>query len=211
MRWLFALVLAAGCAPMALTPVIIREPRPEPLPLTIGVHYPDELRSYRKVRTTLNGKPLRGHWPGAGDFNIGIGQASVKLFDEVLGLLFARIVSVPSLPPLRSGEESLPAVIEPRIGSAILELQMLPPDRTFARATISYTLTLYPIGGAPLVTWTVYGTGVASSTVQLSDAATWNVEQRSFELALRDAAWNFTSSFRDVQGVRRWLDERGVR
>jgi hypothetical protein len=34
--------------------------------------------------------------------------------------------------------------------------------------------------------------------------------KRSFERAMREAAWLFTSGFRDVPEVRSWLDEQGI-
>ena len=43
-----------------------------PLPLTIGVHYPDEVRSFRKVPMT----DARG---GSANAKILVGEASVKL------------------------------------------------------------------------------------------------------------------------------------
>jgi len=204
MRWLFALVvLAAGCGTV-LTPVVIREPRPEPLPLTIGVHYPDEVRSFRKVPVT----DARGDSANA---KILVGEASVKLIDDALGLLFARVVSVTTVTPVGSAGDGLSAVIEPRILAAALEVGRQGVDDTFARGSITYGFTLYSKTGERLASWTVSGAGLASSSTSLRDAADWNTVRRSLELALRDAAWNFTSGFRDVAEVRRWLDERGVK
>jgi len=35
--------------------------------------------------------------------------------------------------------------------------------------------------------------------------------KRNFEHAMREAAWKFTSGFRDIPEVRRWLAEQSVR
>lgn len=201
MRWLLALVvLAAGCGTV-LRPVVVREPRPEPLPLTIGVHYPDEVRSFRKV-------PVTGARGDSMNTEILVGEASIKLIDDALGLLFARVVSVPTVTSVGSAEDGLSAVIEPRILAATLAVGRQGVDDTFARASITYGFTLYSNAGERLASWTVSGAGLASSSTSLREAADWNIGRRSFELALRDAAWNFTSGFRDVAEVRRWLDER---
>jgi hypothetical protein len=37
------------------------------------------------------------------------------------------------------------------------------------------------------------------------------VIRRSFEQAMREAAWKLTSEFREVPEVRRWLVAQGVR
>src|SRR5437899_2145227 len=143
MRWLLTLVvLVAGCAPMVLTPVVVREPRPEPLPLTIGVHYPEEVRSFRKVPRTI----VLSGMSHSGEMKILVGEASVKLFDDALGLLFARVVGVPTVTPVGSAEGDLAAVIEPRIMAAALDVRgetggIISSGDVLARATVVYALT----------------------------------------------------------------------
>lgn len=210
MRSLFSLlVLLAGCAPIVVTPVVIREPRPEPVPLTIGVYYPEEIRSWRRVavKQYLN--------RAEGSHDILVGEASVKLLDEALGLLFTRVVVLPTRTPVGSDEATLAAVIEPRIVAVFTEESVQPENRLTVRAAISYEFTLYSNSGDRVATWTVPGSSLSSlqigavSIVQLPEMM--SIVQRTLELALRDAAWNFTSGFRDVPDVRRWLDERGVK
>ena len=118
--------------------------------------------------------------------------------------------------PVGSAEGDLAAVIEPRIMAAALDVWgetggIISSGDVLARATVVHALTLYSTTGERLASWTVSGAGLARTSTSLRDRADSNIEQRSLELALRDAAWSFMSSFRDVQGVRRWPDERGVR
>ena len=201
--WLAPFVLLAGCG-TGLNPVVIREPRPEPVRLAMGVYYHDALRSFRYVR-------IRDPRGGQADAPFRVGDASVRLFDDALGLLFERVVTVSSMAPGDAIDGGPAAVIEPRIVSATQQTGGGGPNTTSARTTIVYELRLYSTGGQPLATWTVTGPGAATSGTSPVEMATWNVNQRSIELAMRDAAWNFTTGFRDVPDVRRWLEQRGVR
>ena len=208
MRWLLAvLVFLAGCGPMVVKPVLILEPRPESLPMTIGVYYPDELRTFRKFTRHM----VSAGRPVTTDFTILVGEASVRLFDEALGLLFQRVVSSPTVMHVGTLEGGAAGVVEPRIISAAMYLGLHANGEAFNRATITYAFTLYAYAGERLASWTVSGEGLATSALSLTDTASWNIEQRSVELAMREAAWKFMSGFRDVPEVRRWLDERGVR
>jgi hypothetical protein len=209
MRWLLALVvLLAGCGPVVPAPVVIREPRPEPLALTVGVHYPDELRSVRVVPRTFlnNGKVTRN------DLEALVGQASVKLLDEALGLLFARVVPMPTVTPVGGAPGDLAAIIEPTIQNVEIHIE---PNRNTAftgRASITYGFALYTGVGDRLATWTVSGIGLERVEVgAFGPIRSGTGDQSDLELAMRDAAWNFMRGFREVPDVRRWLEERGVR
>lgn len=206
-----AAVMVAGCATIVPEPALIREPRPEPVPLVVAVHYSDEFRSlvYRKTS-------------GPRVFNaFALGESSVKLLDEALALLFVRVVRVSGLPPTVRGENAVAGVIEPRIAEASYEVPPPPggspapayvvQDRILARARITYAFTLYSSEGKQLASWHVSGHGVGMAEVYTGVELAYRHVQRSFEHAMREAAWKLTSEFRAMPDVRRWLDEHGMK
>jgi hypothetical protein len=183
---------------MVLKPVVVREPPPQQLPITIAVQYPDELRAVRQIELTL-----------PGGFRLRrtalLGEASVKLFDEMLGLLFAEVRPAPLT---ESASRDVVAIVEPRVMQATLSTAPHRGGQIFT-ATIAYGITLYSVGGERLVSTTALGVG--SVALGPFDAVlTRPAEARAIELAMRDAAWNFMRGFRDDPEIRSWLD-RAVR
>ena len=212
--WLLAFVAAAwvaGCATVVPEPVVIREPRPQPIPLVVGVYYPEEFLGFVHSQEHRKGRELT-----VGELLVppfAVGEASVKLLDEALGLLFTQVVRVPGLPPGVPGASNLAGVIEPRIvGVSYTPPVGAPTKGVFAytglRATtsITYGFTLYSVNGEQLASWGVWGYGVGVDS-WLSRRAVL----RSLEEAMREAAWKFPESFRNVPEIRGWLDAHGVK
>jgi hypothetical protein len=195
MNWLVALLLVlAGCGPVLPAPIVIREPRPDPLPLTIGARYPDELRMVSTVPMTFVDQ-VRGQ-TSRNTPKILVGQASVTLFDEVLGLLFDQVVSVPVAASDGGAPRDVAAVIEPTIQDVAIQVERGSANVFTDRGS----------------TWTVTGTGVETVKIgAFGPKRSGTGDQSQLELAMRDAAWTLMTSFRDVPEVRRWLEERGVK
>lgn len=82
------------------------------------------------------------------------------------------------------------------------------PGRAPVSGVTTYGFTLHSPRGEPEASWDVTGQG--SEPIANPFAAVSTV-RRSFEQAMREAAWRLTSGFRDVPEVRRWLNEQGVR
>lgn len=59
-----------------------------------------------------------------------------------------------------------------------------------------------------MASWDITGRGNEPVANPLAAVSTI---RRNFEHAMREAAWKFTSGFRDVPEVRRWLEEHGVK
>src|SRR5438105_14322189 len=189
----FALV--AGCAPMTLKPAVVREPPPERLPMAVAVRYPDEFRSVRTIELMVSG--FRLHRKAL------LGEASVKLFDEMLGLIFAEVRAVPLA---ESGSRDVAAIVEPRIMQAMLSTGPHSGGQVFT-ATIEYGITLYSVAGERIASTTASGTG--SVVIGPFDTMlTRPIERRSIELAMRDAAWKFMRGLRDDPAIRSWLEQR---
>jgi hypothetical protein len=203
-RWgmtLFAFVMGAAifvaCSRMP-EPVLVREPRPQPVPLRIGVYNSSELQdfTYKHHLTDIG-------WV--------LGKPSVRLLNEALALLFVEVVEVPrpaSGPNLRS---DLAGTIAPRIVSAEavymsgevvnVGTRVLPVQPV----QVTYGFTVYSRSGKPVASWEV--TGVGKEPV---DNGAISTLKRNFERAMAEAARNLVNGFRDIPEVRQWLAERGV-
>jgi len=197
------LFLLGGCGTVSLEPVLVREPRPEEIPVVIGVHYSTEFRTlvYRK---TTGQRTLSA---------FAVGAASVRVFDEALSLLFKGAVQVPDRVPPAGRQSAVAGVIEPTITAVSYWVPQggVSVNPVRARAEITYTLTLYSPQGLRLADWEVRGDGVDvadGAGVEISGAG--SAVARSLEMAMREAAWNLVTHFRDAPGVPAWLAGQGV-
>jgi hypothetical protein len=195
-RWLGLGVTAAlaGCAFTVPEPVLVREPRPEPVPLRIGVHYPADFRGFH----------YRHHLT---DTAYVLGTPSVRLLGEALSLLFVEVVESPRPAAGVALRDGVAGVIEPRIASAGYSYP--PTGITYFPTHVTYGLTLYSPAGAPIAAWSVTGQGNEPVGTPPFNAVA--IIKRSFEQAMREAALKLTSGFREVPELRRWLDAQGVR
>jgi hypothetical protein len=186
-------VLAAGCVWSVPQPTLIREPRPEAVPLRIGVYYPSELRSFT----------YRHHLT---DTAWVLGTPSVQLLNDAFRLLFVDVVEVPRRPSNAAPAMDVAGVIEARIVSAGFRYPR-GGERAFP-AHVIYGFTLYDPTGAAVASWSVEG--AAAEPIENPLAAVAGVK-RNFEQAMREAAQRLTRGFRDVPEVRPWLAAQGVR
>lgn len=217
---LLAAAISAGCVWSVPEPVLVREPRPEPVPLRVGVYYSPEFRSFT----------YRHHLT---DTAWVLGKPSLRLLHNALTLLFLEVVEVPrpgSEPGLRG---DLAGIIEPRIVSAeavYRSEEHLKAGVAVQPVHITYGFTVYSSSGEPVASWDVTGRGEVP-IVDLRDAivginmlemlkrdfdamreaiAGINMLKRNFEHAMREAAWKLTSGFREIPEVRQWLAKQAV-
>ena len=186
-------VLTAGCVWSVPQPTLIREPRPDAVPLRIGVYYPSELRGFT-YRHHLTDTAWR------------LGAPSVQLLNEAFRLLFVDVVEVPWRPSNAAPATDVAAVIESRIVSAGFRYPR-GGERAFP-AHVIYGFTLYDAAGATVASWSAEGT--AAEPVDNPLAAVAGVK-RNFEQAMREAAQKLTGGCREVPQVRQWLTAQGVR
>jgi len=192
-------VTTGGCVWSVPEPVLVREPRLEPIALSVAVYYSPEFRHF-----TYRHHVTDTAWI--------LGKPSMRLFNEALPLLFTEVVESPqpgSTGSLRSG---VAGVIEPTIVSAGYSYPILDSarraDRVCFQLHMTYRFTLYSPRGERVASWDISGEDCAPEQNPL---ATLNTRKLSFEQVMREAAWNLISGFRDVPDVRRWLDAQGVR
>ncbi len=176
--------------------MLVREPRPEPIPGKIGVLFSDEFRGFLyERRQGPPGEPPRGI-----GVPLVIGEPSVGLIREALGLLFSNVVEVSSV----EAEGDHVGVIVPSIFSV---------DYTVLRTRVEvvYRFTLHRPSGEPVASWSITGVGLSPRLDDFGLALVSDRVRQCLALSMRDAAWNFTSGFSEQPAVRRWLEEHGLR
>lgn len=197
LHWLLPavlLLLLSGCAARTITlnasyptPLVV------PLPLTIGVYYPEELREFRYTEIDDNS--------GKDQYIINAGPSQVALFNTVLPVMFQKVVQLDS-PTARDGVD---AVFIPRVD----EFQLGLPEKTrlsVYEVWMRYNMRLTRPNGDYIADWnmTAYGKS-PSETFQSVDAGV----QNAAEVAMRDLAATFSLSFSDFPDVKDWLQEQG--
>jgi hypothetical protein len=196
--FVLGLAIFAACTRMP-EPVLVREPRPKPVPLRIGVHNSPELQdfTYKHHLTDIG-------WV--------LGKPSVRLLNEALALLFAEVVEVPRPGSGSSLRGDLAGTIAPRIVSAEavylsgevvnVGTRVLPVQPV----QVTYGFTLYSPSGKSVASWEVTGRGK-----EPVDNGGISTLKRNFERAMAEAARKLVNGFRDIPEVRQWLAEQGVR
>jgi len=200
---LLAAAISAGCVWSVPEPVLVREPRPVPVLLRIGVYYSPDFRSFT----------YRHHFSDTAWI---LGKPSVQLLHEALALLFIEVVEVPrpgSGPSLRG---DLAGIIEPQIVSAAavyISDEHLQAGLQVMPVHVTYGFTLYSPSGEPMASWDVTGRGeepTSTSSPLASGSTAISTLKRNFEHAMREAAWKLTSGFREIPEVRQWLAKQAV-
>lgn len=199
-----AMLLAVLVSALMLTactrtpePVLAKDPRPQQLPLRIGVYHSPELQdfTYKHHLTDIG-------WV--------LGKPSVQLLNDALALLFIDVVGVPK-PGSPSNRSDLAGTIAPRIVSAdavyCCEVANVEGRAsTVQPVQVTYGFTMYSQSGKPVASWEVTGRGNAPL-----DNGAIDTLKKNFERAMAEAARNFVSGFGDVPEVRTWLAEQGIR
>jgi hypothetical protein len=167
--------------------VIEGAPLIDPIDARIGVHYPPELEAavFKDRRLFAEGTKTR-------EFRLRLGPSVVQLFDAALGAQFAAVEVIDRWPPTAAGRPDVAAVIEPRVEQATL-------DR------VKLSVTLYRPDGAAYGAWTVTGRAQGDWPPSNAEQATARVE-----FALRNAAVQLLTQFRDQAPVRQMLAETGA-
>ena len=187
------IVLTAGCVWSVPEPAMIREPRPESVPLRIGVYHSPEFRAAK-----YRHHPTDTTWV--------LGEPSVRLLDDALALVFSDVV--PLARPLAEAPPppGLAGVIEPRLASAAFRYPRV--GEVAFPTHVEYAFTLYRPDGSMVASWSVNGAAAESIGNPLGAVASI---KRNFEQAMREAAWKLTREFRNVPEVQLWLESHGVR
>ncbi|MDE0694159.1 MAG: hypothetical protein OXI55_18175 [Gammaproteobacteria bacterium] len=206
------LVAMLGCARGASVTVNTTVPSPlvKPIPVKMGVYFDDALTAYVHVEEV----------PDHGEYRIDLGASQVPVFERVFDAMFQDVTRIkgkarenenaaPFLDALQSSGANVDAVLAPTIE----EMQFAIPAQTkgdFYEVWIKYRMKLFATDGTLIADWDLLGYGKANSDNYgsvgtqddaLGDATIW---------ALRDAAAFLSFYFPTVDGVREWLEGRGL-
>ncbi len=164
-------------------------PSPIQVPLTVGVYHSPEFSHYEHSALLTEQMLI---FP--------VGKASVELLEGLYPTLFARTVKLTRRAPLPTGAPPIAAVLETNIDTFAIKARPFVGNRTLCWAEIIYRFNVYTPGGQQLFSWRVRGVGERSGLQHQSGLFT-----EAVELAMRDAAERFQTSFFDVPEARRWI------
>ena len=168
-------ILLSGCAtePKEAPPWTFPQlppPRVAPLPLTVGVHYPETfLRDKYEEKNIENGWTI---W-----YMHGPGPAGAALFDSVLRATFAKVVHIRAWPPASEAAPDVAVVLVPRL----VELSTV-------HGFVTYEIGFYTPEGSRISAWTVNAT---------AEVSFFTGHETFTESVLRDAAARLLIGLRD--------------
>lgn len=164
------------------------------LPLTLGVLYKQQFKNYRYVETDED----RSQW------EIGIGNAQLQLFDTVLPAMFKKLIPVSDLKSPHS--ESIDLFFEPTVE----EFQYNVPTETKVKmfeVWIKYNMKVYDAQGQLIADWILTAYGKTPSAFMKSEESALN---EAMIIALRDVGAGLSLKFSHVPEINAWLAQRNT-
>jgi len=167
-----------------------------PLPLNIGVWYPEEFRAHEFTDMAKN--PRDSSWV------VKTGEAQVQMWDTVLGGMFQNLEQMRAAPGPGVLNQIVDAVLIPHVA----ELQYAIPTQTHVKVYeiwMRYRFELVSASGEPIAEWMMTAYGKTPTAFLQSDTAAVNF---AAVMALRDGGANFVTSFTRVPELSDWLDSQ---
>lgn len=188
-KWLFMVISAwiiSGCSTTLEVKGEFPTPVIDPVPITLGVNYPQAFRQYQYVEESEE----RDNW------KISIGNAQTSLFDQVLPAMFSKIVAVDT-----TDNTEVDLTLEP----ILEEFQYNTPRETNIKmyeVWMKYNLKVYNQQGQLIADWIMTAYGKTPSAFMQSDQSALN---EALVVALRDAGARLSLSFVHVPEIKHWL------
>ena len=191
------LTLLSACGP-AQVDVEGNFPAPlmEPLPLTIGIWYPEEFANHEFTETAKSRE--ESGWI------VKTGEAQVQMWDTLFDGMFYQMVHMKGQPGPGQMNQVVDAVLVPHVE----ELQYAIPAHTNVKVYeiwMRYRFEMKTTGGEPIAEWTMTSYGKTPTAFMQSDEGAVNL---AAVMALRDAGANFATNFTRVPEVQDWLQEK---
>lgn len=170
------------------------DPLMEPVPLTMGVWYPEEFANHEffdEAKTRAESGWI-----------VNTGDAQVAMWDKLLAGMFTEMVHMKGAPAASQMNPVVNAVLIPHVD----ELQYAIPQHTNIKVYeiwMRYRFELVTTSGDPIAEWTMAAYGKTPTAFLRSDEAAVNL---AAVMALRDAGANFATSFTRVPEVAAWID-----
>jgi hypothetical protein len=190
---IFVLFLSACGANEVIVEGEFPKPVMTPLPLTIGVWYPDEFRNHEF--TDIAKTPQDSSWV------VKTGDAQVAMWNVLLAGMFQNVVEMKAAPGTGSMNQAVNAVLIPEID----ELQYAIPTQTHVKVYeiwMRYRFKLVDLDGELIAEWMMTAYGKTPTAFLRSDTAAVNM---AAVMALRDAGANFVLSFSRTPELSEWF------
>jgi len=183
-------ILLAGCGTVQVQPQSqLPPPLIDPLPVTVGVYYPQEFREYVHKETRYQV-----------DYEFSLGPAHVTKLNRLLAAMFARVVEVEDLADPLKVDPSIVMVLEPRFE----DYAFLTPRDMVGEAytvTIRYRLNLYDPQGERVDGFVFTGYGRQKSGALTGSGPLIAATQR----AMRDAGAKLAVELPEQESVKALL------
>jgi hypothetical protein len=196
---IIVLLLSACGANKVIVKGEFPKPVMTPLPLNIGVWYPDEFRNHEF--TDMAKTPQDSSWV------VKTGDAQIAMWNVLLAGMFQNIVEMKAAPGTGAMNQAVDAVLIPEID----ELQYAIPTQTHVKVYeiwMRYRFKLVDLNGEPIAEWMMTAYGKTPTAFLQSDTAAVN---QAAVMALRDAGANFVLSFSRTPELSDWLANMSTR
>jgi hypothetical protein len=191
------LALLSACGP---TQVDVKgnfpAPLMEPLPLSIGIWYPEEFANHEFSEEAKSRE--ESGWI------VKTGEAQVQMWDALFDGMFYQLVHMKGEPGPGQMNQVVDAVLVPHVE----ELQYAIPAHTSVKVYeiwMRYRFQMMTTGGEQIAEWTMTSYGKTPTAFMQSDQGAVNL---AAVMALRDAGANFATNFTRVPEVQDWLQEK---
>ena len=191
------LALLSACGP-AQVDVKGNFPAPlmEPLPLSIGIWYPEEFANHEFSEEAKSRE--ESGWI------VKTGEAQVQMWDALFDGMFYQLVHMKGEPGPGQMNQVVDAVLVPHVE----ELQYAIPAHTSVKVYeiwMRYRFQMMTTGGEQIAEWTMTSYGKTPTAFMQSDEGAVNL---AAVMALRDAGANFATNFTRGPEVQDWLQEK---
>lgn len=181
----------AGCKSTLQVEGHFPSPLIRQLPLTMGVKYNPEFKRFNYIEQ--NDK--RDEW------EIGIGNAQVALFDKVLPAMFEEVIAIKEINS--TSQQSIDLYFEPTLE----EFQYNMPQETNIKmyeVWMKYNMKVYDKHGHLIADWILTAYGKTPSAFMKSEESALN---EALVVALRDVGAGLSLRFTRVPEISSWLSQ----
>jgi len=182
----------AGCSSAVVIESAFPTPLIEPLPVSVGVIFDDELHDF--IHTE--------HIPQQSTWTIDLGDANVAMLQPLFDSMFRNTVTVDAVPLSGAQSQQLDGVIRPELEKFEFDVPVGQRDE-FVEVWMQYKLTLYETDGRVVTEWPVTGYG----KYELDGNRTSAVNQAAI-VAMREVGATISTRFAEQPDVSYWLEER---
>jgi len=182
----------AACSTSVVVDAQFPVPLVEPLPVTVGLVFDEELRDFIHAESL----PQQSTW------TIDLGDANVAMLEPLLTTMFARTRDLERMPADASEASGLDGVLRSTLERFEFDVPVGQRDE-FVEVWMQYRLFLYEPDGEIVVEWPVTGYGKAELERNREEAV-----RRAAIVAMREAGAAISTQFAQQPQVSYWLEER---